>query len=142
MAAKRGRGLGAKGDLTTADLVVLSLIAEQPMHGYDLLQAYQRQEVEDWTSVSKAQIYYSTDKLAAMGLLAGEIDASDRRGRMTFSVTSDGLSALQDGLAHQAWAQSRIAQPFATWVGLSAHAKPSDAKRMIKARAAFLRAEL
>jgi DNA-binding PadR family transcriptional regulator len=142
MAAKRGRGTGAKGELTTADLVALSLIAEQPMHGYDLLQAYQRQEVEDWTSVSKAQVYYSIDKLASLGLLAGESDASDARGRTTFSVTSSGLAALQAGLGRISWAQSRIAHPFATWVGLSTHAKPEDAKRLVAARRAFLEAEL
>ncbi len=55
--ARAGRRPGDTGRLTTADLVVLSLLREQPMHGYDLLAAYQRQEVEDWASVSKAQVY-------------------------------------------------------------------------------------
>jgi DNA-binding PadR family transcriptional regulator len=30
--------------VTTADLVVLSLLLERPMHGYDLLDEYRRQE--------------------------------------------------------------------------------------------------
>ena len=60
----RGRRTGDTGTLTTADLVVLSLLAEQPMHGYDLLAEYERQEVVDWASVSKAQLYYARAKLA------------------------------------------------------------------------------
>ena len=56
---QRGRRRGHADGLTTADLVVLSLLAERNMHGYDLLAEYSRQEVADWASISKAQLYYA-----------------------------------------------------------------------------------
>ena len=65
MARKGSRGR-KPGPLTTADLVVLSLLAERAMHGYELLGEYDRQEVVDWASVSKAQVYYALQKLAAL----------------------------------------------------------------------------
>ena len=36
------------GGLTTPDLVLLSLLAERPMHGYEANQELQRRQVEDW----------------------------------------------------------------------------------------------
>jgi DNA-binding PadR family transcriptional regulator len=33
--------------------VVLSLLAERAMHGYELLKEYERQEVADWAPVSR-----------------------------------------------------------------------------------------
>lgn len=40
-----------------ADLVVLSLLAERAMHGYELLKEYERQEVADWAPVSRPHVY-------------------------------------------------------------------------------------
>ena len=51
--------------LTTPDMVVLSLIAERPMHGYDISAELDRRLIRDWASVSRAQVYYSLEKLAA-----------------------------------------------------------------------------
>lgn len=139
---KRGRRPGESGSLTTADLVVLSLIAEQPTHGYDLLQAYRRQEVEDWTSVSKAQLYYALNKLADEGLIAPESGEENPRGRTVYRVTQAGKDALRSGLSRQHWARARIALPFATWVGLSTHARKADIKAIVAARRTFLESEL
>src|SRR3954471_14958679 len=55
--------------LSTPDLVLLSLLAERPMHGYEANAELERRQVRDWAGISRAQIYYSFDKLAAAGLL-------------------------------------------------------------------------
>ena len=140
-----GRGKGPKSNLTTADLVVLSLLAEQPMHGYQLMSEYARQEVADWASVSKAQIYYALEKLARRGLL--EVQRQDRpensvRERTVYAPTRAGKLALAESLAATAWATTRVATPFTTWVGLSIHTRPSAALAVIAERRAFLREEL
>ncbi len=49
--------------LTTPDLVVLSLLSEQPMHGYQLNQTLENREVRDWAVISRPQVYYSLRKL-------------------------------------------------------------------------------
>jgi len=142
MKPKAGRRRGGTGGLTTADLVVLSLLAEEPMHGYDLLGAYGRQEVEDWASVSKAQVYYALKKLEAARLLRAEAVPGDARGRTAYSVTDAGADALRAGLADPSWAGSRIPQPFTTWVGLSIHADPHDRAEMVRRRIDFLGREI
>lgn len=138
----RGRRTGDTGALTTADLVVLSLLAEQPMHGYDLLAEYGRQEVVDWASVSKAQLYYALAKLARRGLIAGQTEADGARERIVYAQTEDGRRALRAALAEAHWASERVPQPFATWLGLSIHADPVAARQVLEARRKWLMAEI
>lgn len=137
-ASTRGRRSAQPTDLTTADLVVLSLLAERPMHGYDLLGEYQRQEVVDWASVSKAQLYYALNKLAKMKLIDGQVETGSTRDRTTYAVTASGRGALREALANPAWARRRVAQPFATWLGLSIHADDAAYRSVLDARLEFL----
>ena len=76
-----GRARGPRDGLTTADVVVLSLLTERAMHGYDLISEYERQEVVDWASVSKAQVYYALQKLERLGLIEASADAVGARER-------------------------------------------------------------
>jgi DNA-binding PadR family transcriptional regulator len=137
-----GRRHGEPGELTTADLVVLSLLEERAMHGYDLLAEYQRQEVVDWASVSKAQIYYALNKLAERGLIDSVVGLSSARERTIYAPTESGRNALRNALADENWASRRIAQPFATWLGLSIHAEADAYRTLLVARRAFLIAEI
>jgi len=139
---QRGRRPGRAGDLTTADLVVLSLLAERAMHGYDLLAEYARQEVADWASISKAQLYYALNKLEGLGLLRGTPDLGEGRERTVFRPTEPGQQALEQALADPAWAEGRVAQPFTTWFGLSIHATQDAQAALLTLRRGFLDREI
>ncbi|MBV8208599.1 MAG: PadR family transcriptional regulator [Burkholderiaceae bacterium] len=130
--------------LTTADLVVLSLIRERPMHGYELVKEYERQEVEDWASVSRPHVYYALQKLAERGLIEpiNGAEAADPRGKTVYRTTRSGVLALSGALASPTWAQSRAPTSFDTWLGLSIHARASDRRRVLAARRAYLDAQL
>ena len=58
-----------KPELTTPDLVLLSLLAERPMHGYQANAELERREVRDWAGISRPQVYYSLEKLERLGLV-------------------------------------------------------------------------
>ena len=49
--------------LTTPDLVLLSLLAERPMHGYQANLELERRQVRDWAGISRPQVYYSLEKM-------------------------------------------------------------------------------
>nr|WP_272874417.1 PadR family transcriptional regulator [Pseudaestuariivita rosea] len=117
---------------------------EKEMHGYEVGQEYERQEVQDWASVSKAQVYYALKKLAENGLIepAKKKNQPDARGKTVYRVTEDGRGALQETLSKPSWAQSRIPQPFSTWVGLSIDTDAETRARMFKARKDYLIKEL
>jgi DNA-binding PadR family transcriptional regulator len=56
--------------LTQNDLLVLSLLLERPMHGYEISQAIKTSEIEVWFEISMPAIYYSLNKLRRGGMIA------------------------------------------------------------------------
>jgi DNA-binding PadR family transcriptional regulator len=126
--------------LTMADMVVLSLIAEGPQHGYAVGAELARRQVEDWASVSRAQIYYSLEKLAKIGHIRATRDAKAATGpeRAVYAITAAGTRALRAALADTGWATQRPPPPFLTWVLLAWYGDPADRARVIAERVRFL----
>jgi DNA-binding PadR family transcriptional regulator len=126
--------------LTTADLVVLSLISERPMHGYELVKEYERQEVADWASVSRPHVYYALQKLADCGHVEAVKSSvtPDPRGKAVYRITRAGEQALSAALSSQEWAEDRMPTAFNTWLGLAIHVRQADRRRVLAARRAYL----
>lgn len=125
---------------------MLSLLAEQPRHGYDVVQELFRREVRDWAGISRPQVYYSLEKLRAAGLIRpvaggprGETGGPERR---VFALTAAARDAVARALDDDAWATQRPPPPFLTWMVLSANAHRPAARRIVAARRAFLEAQV
>ena len=132
-----------KRELTTPDLVLLSLLAERPMHGYQANAELERREVRDWAGISRPQVYYSLEKLAQLGLVrASEIESAAGPERKVFKTTAKGRAALADALQREEWATHQERPPFLTWVGLSWQARPAVFRQQIERRREFLENEL
>jgi DNA-binding PadR family transcriptional regulator len=138
-AAKRERN-----GLTTPDLVLLSLLAERPMHGYQANLELERREVRDWAAISRPQVYYSLEKLARLGLIreAESDEAIVGPERKVYATTPRGCRALADTLERDTWAMQRERPPFLTWMALSSQARPGVFARQLHRREVFLRQEL
>ena len=130
--------------LTTPDLVLLSLLAERALHGYQANQELERRQVRDWAGISRPQIYYSLEKLAKMGLIraAGSDDAAAGPERSVFATTARGRAALADALEREEWATQRERPPFLTWIALSWQARPGVFQEQLRRREKFLEEEL
>lgn len=130
--------------LTTPDLVLLSLLAERPMHGYQANLELERRQVRDWAGISRPQVYYSLEKLEGMGLLRQSRDAEPAAGpeRTVLATTAKGREALADALERTNWATQREHPAFLTWMALSWQARPGVVRRQIAARRKFLESEL
>jgi DNA-binding PadR family transcriptional regulator len=133
-----------KRELTTPDLVLLSLLAERPLHGYQANAELERREVRDWAGISRPQVYYSIEKLAQLRLVrASEIDsAAAGPERRVFQTTAKGRVALADALELEQWATQRERPPFLTWIALSWQARPGVFRQQIERRREFLENEL
>lgn len=131
-------------ELTTPDMVLLSLLAEQPMHGYQANLELERREVRDWAGISRPQVYYSLEKLAKLRLIRAMQADTPTAGpeRRVFATTAKGRSALAQALEREEWATQRNRPPFLTWLALSWLAKPRTVLRQIERRRTFLEAEL
>ena len=76
-----------------ADIVVLSLLAEQPRHGYDLDRVIEQRGYRQWTSLAFSSVYYLLKHLSERGLL--EPDQSSQGRRTVFRVTEAGRRELR-----------------------------------------------
>ncbi len=130
--------------LTLPDLVVLCLLAERPMHGYELNQELERREVRDWAGISRPQVYYSLKKLARSGHLsrAGSGEGGAGPERQVWRLNPTGKKALSQALAREEWAVQRPPPPFLTWLALSAFAEPEDRLRLIQRRREYLQEQV
>ena len=133
-----------KRELTTPDLVLLSLLAERPMHGYQANLELERRQVRDWAGISRPQVYYSLEKLARLGLIRNASHAEPAAGpeRSVFATSAAGRSALADALERDEWAVQRDRPPFLTWIALSWKARPGVFERQLRRRQEFVEKEL
>jgi len=134
----------SKASLTTPDLVLLSLLAERPMHGYQANLELERRQVRDWAGISRPQVYYSLEKLESMRFLRASRNHEPAAGpdRSVFAVTAKGRAALADALEREDWTTQRERPPFLTWLALSWQARPGVLEVQINRRRKFLESEL
>jgi DNA-binding PadR family transcriptional regulator len=133
-----------KRELTTPDLVLLSLLAERPMHGYQANAELERREIRDWAGISRPQVYYSLEKLGRLGLVCASESELPAAGpeRSVFQTTARGRAALADALQRKEWATGRERPLFLTWIALSWQARPGVFPQQIERRREFLENEL
>jgi DNA-binding PadR family transcriptional regulator len=130
--------------LTTPDLVLLSLLAERPMHGYEANAELGRRQVRDWAGISRPQVYYSLDKLLRRGLVrcAGSEEPQLGPERRVVATTAKGREALASALERADWAEQRDKPAFLTWMALSWLARPAVVKRQVERRRKYLEQQL
>jgi len=87
----------ARGDVRAA---VLALLAEQPMHGYQIIQEIEERSGGSWKP-SAGSVYPTLQLLADEGL----IEAAEQGGRKTYSLTEAGR-AVADEAGTPPWESS------------------------------------
>ena len=85
--------------MTNAELAILSLIAEQPRHGYEIEQVIEERGMREWTEIGFSSIYYLLKKLQREGLVESELSETDRGpARKVFRITEAGEKARHAAL--------------------------------------------
>jgi DNA-binding PadR family transcriptional regulator len=86
--------------MTPAELAVLSLIAEQPRHGYVIEKVIQERGMREWTEIGFSSIYYLLKKLEKQSLVVGSIEPAVGRGPATrvYQLTEAGRLAWHEAL--------------------------------------------
>ena len=94
---------------TKIDLLLLGLLLDRPMHGYELYQQIQSDGIGDWFHISMAGVYYSLGKLRDQGWVA---ESRQRGGRSTrksiYRLTEEGRAAFFAAMEAQAISQERV----------------------------------
>jgi DNA-binding PadR family transcriptional regulator len=130
--------------LTVPDLVLLSLLAERAMHGYQANLELERRCIRDWAAISRPQVYYSLEKLAAAGFIREAQNSEPACGpeRTVFQTSTAGRTAIADALEGEHWTAHRDHPAFPTWIALSWLARPGVFKKQLRRRRKFVEQEL
>jgi DNA-binding PadR family transcriptional regulator len=86
--------------MTNAELAILSLLAEQSRHGYEIEQVIEARGMREWTEIGFSSIYYILKKLEKGELIESRSEQPAGRGpaRKVFYITQAGVEALQTAL--------------------------------------------
>jgi len=102
--------------VSKVEVAVLASLAEEPLHGYDLLVRMRQRGMARWAEVGKASVYQALQRLDRQGLIAGKdhegIEGPDRR---VYRITRAGRDRLRKGLAERFGS----AAPYETDAGLA-----------------------
>jgi DNA-binding PadR family transcriptional regulator len=94
---------------TRIDLLLLGLLLDRPMHGYELYQQIQAEGIDDWFNVSMAGVYYSLGKLREQDLVAESRQQGARSARKsTYRLTEEGRAAFFSAMESQALSHEPI----------------------------------
>jgi DNA-binding PadR family transcriptional regulator len=134
----------SRENLTTPDLVLLSLLAERPMYGYQANALLEFRQVRDWAGVSRPQVYYSLEKLSRLGLICTVEAEGEAAGpeRHAFETTAKGRAALAAALEREDWTNQKERPAFLTWLALSWQCRPGVFMKQLRRRQEFLEDEL
>lgn len=94
--------------MTNSELVLLSLIAEHPCHGYELERVIEERGMRNWTDLAFSSIYFVLNKLVKDGWVTGSTQAAAGRGpaKKVYSIMPKGIYALRAGV------RASLANPF------------------------------
>ena len=103
----RGRGRRSRGDVRAA---ILALLAERPMHGYEMIQELEARTGGVWRP-SPGSVYPTLQLLEDEGLIAGE----EGEGRRRFTLTDAGRAEAERRGQRAPWEEVTAGVAPAAW---------------------------
>lgn len=86
--------------MTDAELAILSIVAEGPIHGYNIQTVITRRGLRVWTNIGVSSMYYVLEKLERQGLVESTAGSpTDGASRREYRITPAGSGVLQTAVA-------------------------------------------
>lgn len=120
--------------MTNAELAVLSLLAEQPRHGYEIESTIELRGMRDWTEIGFSSIYYILKKLEGQGWVESRLEQAQGRGpaRRVFAITPAGVSAWQKGIRAALSEPQPCYSPFQLGLAYLPSLPPQEAREALR----------
>ncbi|HML23968.1 MAG TPA: PadR family transcriptional regulator [Aggregatilinea sp.] len=119
--------------MTDAELALLSIVAEGPVHGYDIQTIITQRGLRAWTNIGVSSMYYVIDKLERQGLVESEPGQhAEGPSRREYRITPAGYGVLQTAVA------DLLSTPRETASGFELGLANLDVLRASQLRSAFI----
>ncbi len=123
--------------LTNNDILVLGLLLDRPMHGYEINRHVSNESVRTWFDISTAAIYYSLNKLRREGLVS-ETHSGSRGEKSVYRVTEKGREHFFRGMENVLASQEPVQFEYDLGIFLLNRLPRKRALGLLKQRMAFL----
>lgn len=124
---------------TKTDLLLLGLLLDRPIHGYELYQTIQNEGIDEWFSISAAGVYYSLRKLHEHGFV---VESRQRRGgsasKSIYRLTASGRLAFMQAMEAELASQEEPCLDYDLAIYLLNKVPVQRALRPLERREAFL----
>lgn len=120
--------------MTNAEVAILSLIVEQPRHGYEIEQVIEGRGMRDWTEIGFSSIYYLLKKLEEKGLIAASRQPAEGRGpaRKVYQATDAGRREWYREALAMLRTPQRPMVPFLLGLSVLPAFRPEDARAALQ----------
>ena len=99
--------------MTDAELAILSIVAEGPIHGHDIQTVVAQRGLRAWTNIGVSSMYYVLEKLERQGLIESQASRDgENAARRRYRITPAGFGVLQTAVADLISTPREIANGF------------------------------
>jgi DNA-binding PadR family transcriptional regulator len=125
------------------EVVVLGLLAEEQLYGYDLLERFRSRSLGSWVEVSKASVYQVLKRLERDGLISGKAqEGTDGPDRRVYRIAKGGRDRLRRALMERAATGGPYETDAGVALGFGHLLSPADARNAVDARERSVRAAI
>ncbi|MGE5226659.1 MAG: PadR family transcriptional regulator [Planctomycetaceae bacterium] len=123
------------------DVIVLGLLAEEPRHGYQLVERIRERGWSAWVEVGRASVYQALERLERQGAVTGRTqDGGAGPDRRVFELTDAGRRRLAEGLAERLGTPAPYETEAGTALAFLATMEPRERRRALASHEAAVRA--
>jgi len=122
-------------EVSKVEVVVLGLLADERLYGYELLEHLRKRSLGFWIEVGRASVYQALRRLESEGLIAGKAqDGMEGPDRRVFKITRAGRDRLRRGVSERLGAPAGYDAESNLALGFSSFLNAEEAKRGLASR--------
>src|SRR5205085_515889 len=122
-------------EVSKVEVVVLGLLADERLYGYELLERLRNRSLGFWIEVGRASVYQALRRLEQEGLIAGKAqDGTDGPDRRVYKITRAGRDRLRRGVSERLGASAAYDGESNLALGFSSLLSAEEAKRGLASR--------
>ncbi len=127
--------------ISKVDVVILGLLADEPLYGYELLERFRERGMGGWVEIGKASVYQALRRLESRGQVTGrQQEGTEGPDRRVYRITRSGRDRLREGLAERFSGAAPYETDPALALGFVHLLSAEEVRRGIAAREGALRA--